>query len=79
VKYLDFIWALDTLCRYYPRHHTHELINLANDVLKWVNNELPEDSSTIIYLKNYFKSPTEAMRIVWKEIQLLAGPFMHLN
>ncbi len=79
MKHLDFISALDLVCRFYPRHHSHELINLANDVLKWVNHELPEDSSTIIYLKTYFKSPSEALRAIWKEIQLLAGPFMNLN
>jgi len=79
MKYLDFLWALDILYRYYPRYHTHDLIVLADDIWKWVNNELPENSSTLVYLKSTFKSPTEALRVVWKEIMLLAGPYMNPN
>jgi hypothetical protein len=79
MKYLDFLWALDVLYRYYPRYHTNEILVLADDILKWFNNELPEDSSTLIYLKSYFSSPTEALRAVWKEVQLLAGPYIFLN
>jgi len=79
MKYLDFLWALDILYRYYPRYHTHDLIVLADDIWKWMNNELPENSSTLIYLKSCFNSPSEAFKVVWKEIQLLAGPFMNSN
>jgi hypothetical protein len=78
-KYLDFLFALDFLYRYYPKYHSNELLLLADDVLKWLNNELPEDSSTLIYLRNSFSSPAEALNAIWKEISLLAGPFMRLN
>jgi hypothetical protein len=79
MKYLEFLWALDVLYRYYPRYHSNEILVLAEDILKWFNNELPEDSSTIVYLKNYFNSPSEALRAVWKEVQLLAGPYLFKN
>jgi len=79
MKYLDFLWALDILYRYYPRYHTHDLIILADDIWKWMNNELPDNSSTLVYLKSCFNSPSEALKTVWKETQLLAGPYMHLN
>lgn len=79
MKYLDFLWALDVLYRYYPRYHANDILILADDIVKWFNNELPEDSSTLIYLKTYFNSPTEALRAVWKEVQLLAGPYLTLN
>jgi len=79
MKYLDFLWALDTLCRYYPKYHSNDLLLLADDILKWLNNELPADSSTLAYLQNYFDSPTEALKAVWREIQILAGPFAHKN
>ena len=79
VKYVEFLLALDLLSKYYPKYHSHELLLLADDIWKWINNELPEDSSALLYLKNYFSSPTEALRAVWREIQLLAGPFLNLN
>jgi len=79
VKYLDFIFALDFLYRYYPKYHSNELLLLADDILKWINNELPEDSSTLVYLKHSFKSPYHAINALWKEIALLAGPFSRLN
>ena len=79
MKYLDFLWALDLLSRCYPRYHSNDLLVLAEDVWKWINNELPDDSSTLIYLKSYFNSPQEALKFVWKELQLLLGPYMNLN
>jgi hypothetical protein len=79
MKYLECLWALDVLYRYYPKYHTNEILLLADDILKWFNNELPEDSSTLVYLKNYFSSPSEALRAVWKEVQLLAGPYLFIN
>ena len=79
MKYLDFLWALDLLYRYYPRYHSNEVLLLADDILKWFNNELPADSSTVAYLQGCFDSPTEGFRAVWKEVQLLLGPFIHLN
>lgn len=79
MKYLDLLLALDVLSRYYPRYYSHELVQLAEDVFGWLNNELPEDSSRLIYLKSCFNSPTEAVKFIWKEVQLLAGPFLNLN
>jgi hypothetical protein len=79
VKYIEFLLALDLLSKYYPKYQSHELLLLADDIWKWINNELPEDSSALAYLKNYFNSPSEAFRALWKEIQLMAGPFMNLN
>ena len=79
MKYLEFLWALDILYRHYPRYHANDLIILADDIWKWMNNELPENSSTLIYLKSCFNSPADAFKSVWAEIQLLAGPFMNLN
>jgi hypothetical protein len=79
MKYIEFLWALDVLSKYYPKFHTQDLCLLADDVWKWLNNELPEDSSTIAYLKNSFGSPGEAFKSVWKEIQLIAGPYMNVN
>jgi hypothetical protein len=79
MKYIELLFALDLLSKYYPRYYSQELFSMAEDVLKWINNELPEDGSTIIYLKNCFGSPTEAFKSIWKEIQLTAGPYMNLN
>jgi hypothetical protein len=79
MKYLDFLWMLDVLCKYYPRYYSNEILTLADDILKWFNNELPEDSSALIYLQSCFKSPSEALRAVWKEVQLLAEPYLFLN
>jgi hypothetical protein len=78
-KYLDFLFALDFLARYYPKYHSNELLILADDILKWLHNELPEDSSALIYLKTSFNSPYDALNALWKEITLLAGPFMRSN
>lgn len=79
LKYLDFLWALDFLYRHYPKYHSNELLVLADDIFKWINNELPEDSSALVYLKSCFNSPYEALTAVWKEILLLAGPFSRQN
>lgn len=79
MKYIELLFALDMLSKYYPRSYSTELILLAEDVFKWLNNELPEDSSTLIYLKGCFGSPTEAFKAVWKEIQLISGPFLNIN
>jgi hypothetical protein len=78
-KYLDLLFALDILHRYYPRYHSNELLLAAEDVLKWINNELPEDSSALIYLKSLFKTPYDAMNALSKELLLLLGPFTRLN
>ena len=79
MKYLEFLLALDLLSKYYPKYHSHELFLLADDIWKWINNELPEDSSSLVYLKNYFNSPAEALKALWKEVQLISGHFMNVN
>ena len=79
MKYLELLWALDLIAKYDPRCYGQEIFILAEDVLKWINNELPEDSSSLIYLKSCFDSPTEAMKSIWKEVQLIAGPFLNEN
>ena len=79
MKYLDFIWILDTLYRYYPKNHSNELLLLADDIWKWINNELPEDSSTLTYLTNCFDSPADAVKTIWKELQLMVGPYTNVN
>jgi hypothetical protein len=79
MKYIELLLALDILAKYYPKFHNHELLLLADDVWKWLNNELPQDSSTLIYLKNNFGSPTEAFKAVWKEIQLISAPYLNVN
>lgn len=79
MKYLDLLYVLDALSRYYPRYHSSEILLLADDILKWINNDLPQDSSTLIYLQSMYDSPTTAIKAIWKEIQLLAGPFISIN
>jgi hypothetical protein len=79
MKYLDFLLALDVICRYYPLYYANEDLLLADDILKWFNNELPEDSSALVYLKSSFNSPSEALQAVWKEIQLTFGSYLYVN
>ena len=79
MKYLDLLLALDVLSRYYPKYYSIEVFQLADDVCKWLNNELPEDSSKLVYLKSCFNSPADALKVIWKEVQLLAGTFLNLN
>jgi hypothetical protein len=79
MKSIEFLWLLDIISKCYPRYYSNELLSLADDIFKWMNNELPEDSSTLIYLKGCFDSPTDALKAVWKEIQLIAGPLINLN
>jgi hypothetical protein len=79
MKYIELLWALDILSRYYPKYQSQEFLLLAEDIFKWLNNELPEDSSALTYLKNSFGSPAEALRSIWAEIQLLSSPLLNLN
>ena len=79
MKYFNFLSALDVLYRYYPLCYGNEVLLLADDIWKWINNELPEDSSSLIYLKSCFESPADACKAVYKEIQLMAGPFLFQN
>ncbi|HCW07742.1 MAG TPA: hypothetical protein DGG95_10310 [Cytophagales bacterium] len=75
MKYIDLLLATDWLSRYYPKYYNNELLLLADDILKWFEGELPEDSSTLEYLKSLYDSPTEALLSIWKEIQLLMGSY----
>jgi hypothetical protein len=79
MRYLDFMLALNALYKYYPRFHSNELLIMADDIWKWMNNELPEDSSTLVYLKSCFDSPYDALKALWKEVNLLAGPYLNWN
>jgi hypothetical protein len=75
MKYLDLLWASEWLRQYYPKYDSSELMILLDDIIKWFQDELPEDSSRLIYLKSLHNSPTEALRSIWKEIQLLMGAY----
>ncbi|HYG02893.1 MAG TPA: hypothetical protein VD927_10645 [Chryseosolibacter sp.] len=79
MKYIEFLLALDLLSRYHPQYHSSDLLILADDVLKWLNNDLPMDSSTMQYLQLSFGTPADALCVMWKEIQILAGPLMQRN
>jgi hypothetical protein len=79
MKYIELLFALDLLAKYYPRYYSNELFILADDVFKWMNDELPEDSSAMLYLRNCFDSPADAMKTIWREVQLLAGPLSEWN
>ncbi len=73
MKYLDLLLATDWLSRYHPKYYASELMALTDDILKWFDEELPEDSSTLAYLKSLYHSPDEAMQDIGDEIQLLTG------
>ncbi len=75
MKYLDLLWASEWLRQYYPKYYSNELMLLMDDIIKWFRDELPEDSSALIYLKSLYNSPTEALLAIWKEIQVLMGPY----
>lgn len=79
MRYLDFLLALNALYKYYPRFHSNELLMMADDIWMWINDELPEDSSTLVYLKSCFDSPYDAVKALYKEINLLAGPYLSWN
>jgi hypothetical protein len=79
MKYIEFLWAIDLLAKYYPKYYSTDLLILADDILKWLNDELPEDSSTLIYLKECFESPTEGLKAIWNDVLMLAGPLGDWN
>jgi hypothetical protein len=79
MRYIELLLALDLLSRCCPKYQSQEFLLLADDIFKWLNNELPEDSSAVQYLKDSFGSPAEALRAIWKEIQLLSSPLLNLN
>lgn len=79
MKTLDFLWMLDVLMRYYPKYHSNDLLVLAEDVWKWVNGDLPDDSSTVAYLRTIFQNPTDAMQLLRDELQALAYPWLNEN
>jgi hypothetical protein len=55
------------------------LFLLADDIYKWLNNELPPDSSTLAYLQSCFDNPSEAVHNIRNEIQLIVAPFINTN
>jgi len=55
------------------------LFLLADDVLRWLNEEFTPDNSALIYLKNIYSSPKEAFEDIWPKIQMLTNPFIELN
>lgn len=79
MKYSELICMLDLLSRFYPRYYSSEVMALADDIIKWFNNELPNDSSALVYLQSMYDSPTSALKAIWKEIQVLADPFIFVN
>jgi hypothetical protein len=79
MKYIDLICTLDLIARSYPRYYSSEVFLLADDILKWINNELPQDSSTLHYLQSIYDSPTIALKSIWNDIQLFAGPYISIN
>ncbi len=79
MRYVDFLWLMDLLYRYYPKYHSSDLMILADDILKWINNELPEDSSALHYLRSCFDSPYDAVKAIWKDLQLLSSSWTRLN
>jgi hypothetical protein len=79
MKYPDFIMSLDILQRMYPKYYSNELLILADDVLRWLGEEFPQDSSALAYLKSIYDSPYEALEDVWTKIQLILGAIMDVN
>lgn len=70
---------LDLLYRYYPKYHANELFILAEDILKWVNKELPTDSSSHAYLIALFGSPRKALSYLRQELKFYQRFFSQLN
>jgi len=79
MKYADFIFSLDLLHRLNPNYYSSELLLLADDVLRWVNDELTQDNSALIYLRHLYNSPKEAIEDIWPKIQLLANALRSLD
>ena len=79
MKYQELIWALDLLSKYYPGYHGNQLLVLCDDAIRWFNNELPDDSSAVMYLKQLFASPVDALSALWQDVQMLSMPFKNIN
>lgn len=75
MTYIDLLSVSSWLKEYYPHYDKNELTVLLDDVLKWLQNELPEDSSTLTYLKNIYTSQSEAVQNIWSELQLFLGSY----
>jgi len=75
MKYLELLWAADWLSRFHPKYYTSELMVLVEDILKWFDEELPEDSSAMVYLKSLYATPEAAMQDIGDEIALLTGGY----
>jgi hypothetical protein len=79
MKYQDLFIALEVLSKYYPGYQSNHLLVLCDDIIRWFNNDLPEDSSAIVYLKGIFASPMHAINALWDDVQLLSQPFRNSN
>jgi hypothetical protein len=79
MKYQELFIGLDVLSKYYPGYHGNHLLILCDDIVKWFNNDLPEDSSALIYLRGIFASPIDAIAALLEDVQLLSQPFRSLN
>lgn len=76
---LNYLAALELLRRFYPSYHTSDWLILAEDIVKWINGEFTEDNSALVYLKQLYNSPAEALADLWDHIQLIAGPYFNNN
>ena len=79
MNYFELLQMLDVLARNYSRYHSSEMILLAEDVWRWLNSELPADSSTVVFLSKYFSSPQEAAKEMSEQLRLLMAHYSRLN
>jgi len=66
--YTDFLSSLDQLNRLYPGYYRSELLLLSDDVVRWFNGELGQDSSALSYLSKFYRTPREAMQDLMEKI-----------
>jgi len=77
--YYELLQLLDILARNYSRYHSSEMILLAEDVWRWLNQELPADSSTVKFLCKYYHSPQQAAKEMSEQLRLLIAHYSRLN
>lgn len=77
--YQELVQLLDILGRNYSRYHSNEMILLAEDVWRWLNSDLPADSSAAVFLSKYFNSPQEAAKEMSNQLRLLIAHYVNLN
>ncbi len=77
--YFELVQLLDVLARNYSKYHSSEMIMLAEDVWRWLNQDLPDDSSAAVFLSKYFSSPQEAAREMSEQLRLLIAHYSRLN